>query len=57
MNKFREFLMNKNVMCVALGLNIALGCLGAYLGDVNMVLIAGVSSAFLCVGLVRQDER
>ncbi len=57
MNKFREFLMNKNVMCVGLGLNLALGCLGAHQGDVGLVLIAGASSVFLSIGLLRNDGR
>ena len=55
MNKFREFLMSKPVMCFALGLNLAMGCLGAMQGSPSLVLIAGISSVFLSIGLLRDD--
>ena len=51
--KLRAFLMNKHVLCVALGLNIGVALLGVSIGDPSMVLLGGVSSAFLCIGLVR----
>ena len=51
--KLRAFLMNKNVLCVALGLNIGVALLGASVGEPGMVLIGAASSAFLCIGLLR----
>ena len=51
--KLRAFLMNKSVLCVALGLNIGVAMFGIAGGEPGLVLLGAASSACLCIGLLR----